>query len=165
MSLACSPRSWRSGPGLPPKAPPEPGPPLRTEVSEYAYASVAFDRAARSSRPRDLVLEHFGARAGCAWRETDEQDTDEKRSCGTCSQANTPIPSRLCSSMPLRAGPGTRQRTLRMRSPTEPPANGWTSHPHWRLSSNRTPRVLLACNSHCRCAALLNCARSSSALA
>src|SRR3569832_2117495 len=25
-----------------------------------------------------LVLEDFGARAGCAWRETDEQDTDRE---------------------------------------------------------------------------------------
>jgi hypothetical protein len=38
---------------------------------------------ARSIVPTDrldrdiyLVLEDFGARAGCAWRETDEQDTD-----------------------------------------------------------------------------------------
>ncbi|WOH60370.1 hypothetical protein [Bradyrhizobium sp. BWC-3-1] len=40
-------------------------------------------RASPSIVPRDrldrdiyLVLEDFGARAGCAWRETDEQDTD-----------------------------------------------------------------------------------------
>ena len=25
---------------------------------------------------RDMVLEDFGVRAGCAWRETDEADTD-----------------------------------------------------------------------------------------
>ena len=40
-------------------------------------------RPSASIVPRDrldrdiyLVLEDFGARAGCAWRETDEQDTD-----------------------------------------------------------------------------------------
>jgi hypothetical protein len=30
----------------------------------------------RLDREVYLVLEDFGARAGCAWRETDEQDTD-----------------------------------------------------------------------------------------
>ncbi|UPK41052.1 hypothetical protein IVB18_49275 (plasmid) [Bradyrhizobium sp. 186] len=30
----------------------------------------------RLDREIFLVLEDFGARAGCAWRETDEQDTD-----------------------------------------------------------------------------------------
>ena len=30
----------------------------------------------RLDRDIYLVLEDFGARAGCAWRETDEQDTD-----------------------------------------------------------------------------------------
>lgn len=30
----------------------------------------------RLDREIYLVLEDFGARAGCAWRETDEQDTD-----------------------------------------------------------------------------------------
>lgn len=30
----------------------------------------------RLDRDVYLVLEDFGARAGCAWRETDEQDTD-----------------------------------------------------------------------------------------
>lgn len=45
--------------------------------SGVAYASVSLDRPAGSSRPRRLlVLEDFGARVGCAWRETDEQDTD-----------------------------------------------------------------------------------------
>ncbi|MCK1288590.1 hypothetical protein IVB41_32290 [Bradyrhizobium sp. 44] len=32
--------------------------------------------ADRLDRDIDLVLEDFGARAGCAWRETDEADTD-----------------------------------------------------------------------------------------
>jgi hypothetical protein len=32
--------------------------------------------ADRLDRDIYLVLEDFGARAGCAWRETDEQDTD-----------------------------------------------------------------------------------------
>lgn len=42
-------------------------------------------RSSRSIVPTDrfdreiyLVLEDFGARAGCAWRETDEQDTDRE---------------------------------------------------------------------------------------
>src|SRR4051812_15575485 len=34
---------------------------------------VPLDRLARDIY---LVLEDFGARAGCSWRETDEQDTD-----------------------------------------------------------------------------------------
>ena len=42
-----------------------------------AYASITVDCAARLARPEVyLVLEDFGVRAGCAWRETDEQDTD-----------------------------------------------------------------------------------------
>lgn len=32
----------------------------------------------RLDRDVYLVLEDFGARAGCAWRETDEQDTDRR---------------------------------------------------------------------------------------
>ncbi|MCA1437751.1 hypothetical protein I6F33_33025 [Bradyrhizobium sp. BRP20] len=32
----------------------------------------------RLDRDIYLVLEDFGARAGCAWRETDEQDTDRR---------------------------------------------------------------------------------------
>ena len=32
----------------------------------------------RLDRDIHLVLEDFGARAGCAWRETDEQDTDRE---------------------------------------------------------------------------------------
>ncbi|AWM02578.1 hypothetical protein [Bradyrhizobium amphicarpaeae] len=32
----------------------------------------------RLDRDIYLVLEDFGARAGCSWRETDEQDTDRK---------------------------------------------------------------------------------------
>ncbi|WP_370058562.1 hypothetical protein [Bradyrhizobium yuanmingense] len=32
----------------------------------------------RLDRDIYLVLEDFGARAGCAWRETDEQDTDRE---------------------------------------------------------------------------------------
>ncbi|WP_375308607.1 hypothetical protein WI560_15025 [Bradyrhizobium sp. A11] len=32
----------------------------------------------RLDREIYLVLEDFGARAGCAWRETDEQDTDRE---------------------------------------------------------------------------------------
>jgi hypothetical protein len=34
--------------------------------------------ADRLDRDIYLVLEDFGARAGCAWRETDEQDTDRE---------------------------------------------------------------------------------------
>lgn len=41
------------------------------------HASCAVHRAAGSARPDIyLVLEDFGARAGCSWRETDEQDTE-----------------------------------------------------------------------------------------
>ncbi|WP_314961470.1 hypothetical protein [Bradyrhizobium cosmicum] len=39
----------------------------------YAPSIVPLDRLDRDVY---LVLEDFGARAGCSWRETDEQDTD-----------------------------------------------------------------------------------------
>ena len=39
----------------------------------YAPSIVPLDRLDREIY---LVLEDFGARAGCSWRETDEQDTD-----------------------------------------------------------------------------------------
>jgi len=42
-------------------------------VNGFAPSIVSLDRLDRDVY---LVLEDFGARAGCAWRETDEQDTD-----------------------------------------------------------------------------------------
>jgi hypothetical protein len=39
----------------------------------HAPSIVPLDRLDRNIY---LVLEDFGARAGCSWRETDEQDTD-----------------------------------------------------------------------------------------
>ncbi|MET4236229.1 hypothetical protein ABIB83_008745 [Bradyrhizobium sp. I1.8.5] len=39
-------------------------------------SSPSIVPAARLDRDIYLVLEDFGARAGCAWRETDEADTD-----------------------------------------------------------------------------------------
>lgn len=39
-------------------------------------SSPSIVPADRLDRDVYLVLEDFGARAGCAWRETDEQDTD-----------------------------------------------------------------------------------------
>lgn len=39
-------------------------------------SSPSIVPADRLDRDIYLVLEDFGARAGCAWRETDEQDTD-----------------------------------------------------------------------------------------
>jgi len=39
-------------------------------------SSPSIVPADRLDREIYLVLEDFGARAGCAWRETDEQDTD-----------------------------------------------------------------------------------------
>ncbi|WFU40750.1 hypothetical protein QA640_42475 [Bradyrhizobium sp. CB82] len=41
----------------------------------YAPSIVPSDRLDRDIY---LVLEDFGARAGCAWRETDEADTDRE---------------------------------------------------------------------------------------
>ncbi|MCK1360143.1 hypothetical protein [Bradyrhizobium sp. 199] len=41
----------------------------------HAPSIVPLDRLDREIY---LVLEDFGARAGCSWRETDEQDTDLK---------------------------------------------------------------------------------------
>src|SRR3954465_8306896 len=45
----------------------------RSCVMRQSPSIVPLDR---SDRDIYLVLEDFGARAGCAWRETDEQDTD-----------------------------------------------------------------------------------------
>lgn len=42
---------------------------------ELRHAFITLDRAIRPAGPRHL-LEDFGARAGCACRETDEADTD-----------------------------------------------------------------------------------------
>jgi hypothetical protein len=39
-------------------------------------SSPSIVPTARLDREIYLVLEDFGARAGCSWRETDEQDTD-----------------------------------------------------------------------------------------
>ncbi len=55
--------------------------PLSTgAVSPHLHRSSVCVPRPRSCRrlERDiyLVLEDFGARAGCAWRETDEADTD-----------------------------------------------------------------------------------------
>ena len=47
---------------------------LTSAVSEYAYVFHALVPADRLDRRP--VLEDFGARAGCAWRETDEADTN-----------------------------------------------------------------------------------------
>lgn len=41
-------------------------------------ASPSIVPADRLDRDIYLVLEDFGERAGCAWRETDEQDTDRE---------------------------------------------------------------------------------------
>ncbi|MCK1714247.1 MULTISPECIES: hypothetical protein [unclassified Bradyrhizobium] len=41
----------------------------------YAPSIVPLDRLDRDIY---LVLEDFGIRAGCSWRETDEQDTDRQ---------------------------------------------------------------------------------------
>lgn len=41
----------------------------------HAPSIVPLDRLDRDIY---LVLEDFGARAGCSWRETDEQDTDRE---------------------------------------------------------------------------------------
>ncbi|SFQ18926.1 hypothetical protein SAMN05216330_11846 [Bradyrhizobium sp. Ghvi] len=72
--------------------------------------------ADRLDRDIYLVLEDFGARAGCAWRETDEQDTD----CDTVLRGLicVPIPCGSSSPTPSRAGPATRERTSPMRSPS-----------------------------------------------
>jgi hypothetical protein len=45
----------------------------RSCVMRHAPSIVPLDRLDREIY---LVLEDFGARAGCSWRETDEQDTD-----------------------------------------------------------------------------------------
>lgn len=50
---------------------------LPNDRSEYAYrSSPSIVPADRLDRDIYLVLEDFGACAGCAWRETDEPDTD-----------------------------------------------------------------------------------------
>src|SRR5215218_5442418 len=47
----------------------------RSCVMRHAPSIVPLDRLDRDIY---LVLEDFGARAGCSWRETDEQDTDRE---------------------------------------------------------------------------------------
>ncbi|MGY4350968.1 hypothetical protein ACVWXM_007461 [Bradyrhizobium sp. GM7.3] len=47
----------------------------RSCVMRHAPSIVPLDRLDRDVY---LVLEDFGARAGCSWRETDEQDTDRE---------------------------------------------------------------------------------------
>ena len=67
----------------------------------HAPSIVPLDRLDREIY---LVLEDFGARAGCSWRETDEQDTDARPSSATCSPGSTPIRSVSSPSTPSRAG-------------------------------------------------------------
>ncbi len=40
--------------------------------------SPSIVQSDRLDRDIFLVVEDFGARAGCAWRETDEEDTDRQ---------------------------------------------------------------------------------------
>jgi hypothetical protein len=54
----------------------------RTAIGSYRSkrmrSSPSIVLADRLDRDIYLVLEDFGARTGCAWRETDEQDTDRE---------------------------------------------------------------------------------------
>ncbi|MET4721171.1 hypothetical protein ABIF63_005277 [Bradyrhizobium japonicum] len=65
-----------------------------------------------------LVLEDFGACAGCAWRETDDADTDLETILQNLLSGQYAYPVRIVSSIPLRAGRGMRLPTSRTRQPT-----------------------------------------------
>lgn len=62
--------------------------------------------ADRLDRDIYLVLEDFGARAGCAWRETDETDTDLEIILQNLLSASTPIRFESYPSIPSRGGRG-----------------------------------------------------------
>lgn len=107
----------------------------------------------RLDRDIYLVLEDFGARAGCAWRETDEQDTDRETALRDIISGQYSYPVRIVAfnATRSRAGPATPPRTSRIRWRTGPDARGLTFHPRCRRSSRPIPRVHTACNSRCRC--------------
>ena len=71
-------------------------------VSEYRMlASPSFVPADRLDRDIYLVLEDFGARAGCAWRETDEADTDLETILQNLVSGQYAYPVRIVSFNPV----------------------------------------------------------------
>jgi hypothetical protein len=55
----------------------------------------------RLDRDIYLVLEDFGARAGCAWRETDEADTDRETVLRDLLSGQYPHPLRIVAFNPV----------------------------------------------------------------
>lgn len=67
----------------------------------HAPSIVPLDRLDREIY---LVLEDFGARAGCSWREADEQDTDVETIIRDLLSGQYAYPVRRSPSTPSRAG-------------------------------------------------------------
>ncbi|AHY50539.1 hypothetical protein BJS_03387 [Bradyrhizobium japonicum SEMIA 5079] len=102
--------------------------------------------ADRFDRDIYLVLEDFGARAGCAWRETDEAETDLETILRNLPSGQSPIQFGLCPSIPSRGGREMRLPT----SPTHWPSAHLTltlrSLLHCKPSSSPTPQGASTCS-------------------
>ncbi|MBR0822423.1 hypothetical protein [Bradyrhizobium liaoningense] len=64
-------------------------------------SSPSIVPADRLDRDIHLVLEDFGARAGCAWRETDEADTDIETVLQNLLSGQYAYPVRIASFNPV----------------------------------------------------------------
>src|SRR6478609_2877773 len=76
-------------------------------------SSPSIVPADRPDRDIYLVLEDFGARAGCAWRETDEADTDLETVLQNLLSGQYAYPVRIVSFNPVEgmvAGCDLRRR-------------------------------------------------------
>src|SRR5205085_10449448 len=91
----------------------------------HAPSIVPLDRLDRDIY---LVLEDFGARAGCSWRETDEQDTDFETIIRDLITGQYAYPIRIVA-FNARAGPATQPARSQMSLVSAPPATPRSRQP------------------------------------
>ncbi|WP_458309390.1 hypothetical protein [Bradyrhizobium sp. 195] len=93
----------------------------------------------RLDRDIYLVLEHFGARAGCAWRETDEQDSDRETVLHDLLSGQYAYLLRIVAFNPIEGWSG--DATEDIADPKLPHKNDLISRRRLRHSSGATPAL------------------------
>ncbi|MCW2220752.1 hypothetical protein M2232_004284 [Bradyrhizobium japonicum] len=109
-------------------------------------SSPSIVPADRLDRDIYLVLEDFGARAGCAWRETDEADTDLETILQNLVSGQYAYPVRIVSFNPVEGWSRDATSEVADALPSAQPTPTLRSPLHYKPSSPLTPQGASTCS-------------------
>ncbi|MET4243747.1 hypothetical protein ABIB07_007012 [Bradyrhizobium sp. RT10b] len=115
-------------------------------------SSPSIVPADRLDRDIYLLLEDFGARADCAWRETDEADTDLEAVLENLLSGQYAYPVRIVSFNPVKGWSRDATSHVADTLPSAQPTPTLRSRLRCKTSSLPMPQTASTCSWRCPCA-------------